>query len=95
MAYSGQRHGGAGTGSSSRQGNGLKGQASSVEFLGRGMVGMQLRDAKPDADDKRVSSVEWFLLLFDSLVTELIVPCLFSCVIPVVMNDCIVTSISM
>lgn len=54
MAYSGQRHaGGAGAGSSSRQGNGLKGQASSVEFLGRGMVGMQLRDAKPDADDER------------------------------------------
>ncbi|KAM0892833.1 hypothetical protein ACQ4PT_025495 [Festuca glaucescens] len=53
MAYSGQRHGGAGAGSSSRQGSGLKGQASSVEFLGRGMVGMQLRDAKPDADDER------------------------------------------
>ncbi|KAK1642423.1 hypothetical protein QYE76_060228 [Lolium multiflorum] len=53
MAYSGQRHGGAGVGSSSRQGSGLKGQASSVEFLGRGMVGMQLRDAKPDADDER------------------------------------------
>uniref|UniRef100_N1QZT1 non-specific serine/threonine protein kinase n=1 Tax=Aegilops tauschii TaxID=37682 RepID=N1QZT1_AEGTA len=53
MAYSGQRHAGA-AGSSSRQGNGLKGQASSVEFLGRGMVGMQLRDAKPDdADDER------------------------------------------
>ncbi|KAM3280051.1 hypothetical protein ACQJBY_047070 [Aegilops geniculata] len=53
MAYSGQRHAG-GAGSSSRQGNGLKGQASSVEFLGRGMVGMQLRDAKPDdADDER------------------------------------------
>ncbi|XP_044347525.1 shaggy-related protein kinase delta isoform X5 [Triticum aestivum] len=53
MAYSGQRHAGA-AGSSSRQGNGLKGQASSVEFLGRRMVGMQLRDAKPDdADDER------------------------------------------
>ncbi|KAM3318221.1 hypothetical protein ACQJBY_035768 [Aegilops geniculata] len=53
MAYSGQRHVGA-AGSSSRQGNGFKGQASSVEFLGRGMVGMQLRDAKPDdADDER------------------------------------------
>ncbi|KQK12204.1 shaggy-related protein kinase kappa isoform X1 [Brachypodium distachyon] len=51
MAYSGQRHGGAG--SSSRQGNGSKGQGSSVEFLGRGMVGMQLRDAKPDADDEK------------------------------------------
>ncbi|XP_044945864.1 shaggy-related protein kinase kappa-like isoform X1 [Hordeum vulgare subsp. vulgare] len=50
MAFSGQRHVGA-AGSSSRQGNGFKGQASSVEFLGRGMVGMQLRDAKPDADD--------------------------------------------
>jgi hypothetical protein len=36
----------------------LKGQASSVEFLGRGMVGMQLRDAKPDADDERVGFVE-------------------------------------
>ncbi|KAF7069242.1 hypothetical protein CFC21_074901 [Triticum aestivum] len=53
MAYSGQRHVGA-AGSSSRQGNGFKGQASSVEFLGRGMVGMQLRDAKPDdAHDER------------------------------------------
>ena len=52
MAYSGQRHGSAGAGSSSRQGSGLKGQASSVEFLGMGMVGMQLRDAKPDADDE-------------------------------------------
>ena len=38
---SGQRHAGAGAG-------------SSVEFLGRGMVGMQLRDAKPDADDEIV-----------------------------------------
>ena len=65
MAYSGQRHGGAVAGSSSRQGSGLKGQASSVEFLGRGMVGMQLRDAKPDADDERVGLVGWFLLLFD------------------------------
>jgi hypothetical protein len=35
----------------------LKGQASSVEFLGRGMVGMKLRDAKPDADDERVGFV--------------------------------------
>lgn len=69
MAYSGQRHaGGAGAGSSSRQGNGLKGQASSVEFLGRGMVGMQLRDAKPDADDERVGLVECFLLLLLCLI---------------------------
>ncbi|XP_062214020.1 shaggy-related protein kinase kappa-like [Phragmites australis] len=51
MAYSGQRHGGVGN--SSRPGNGFKGQASSVEFLGREMLEMQLRDAKPDADDER------------------------------------------
>ncbi|KAF8708742.1 hypothetical protein HU200_030128 [Digitaria exilis] len=51
MAYSGQRHGGVG--SSSRPGNGFKGPASSVEFLGREMLEMQLRDAKADADDER------------------------------------------
>lgn len=51
MAYSGQRHGGVG--SSSRPGNGFKGAANSVEFLGREMLGMQLRDAKPDTDDER------------------------------------------
>ncbi|XP_062212968.1 shaggy-related protein kinase kappa-like [Phragmites australis] len=51
MAYSGQRHGGVG--SSSRPGNGFKGQANSVEFLGREMLEMQLSDAKPDADDER------------------------------------------
>ncbi|RLN17059.1 shaggy-related protein kinase kappa-like [Panicum miliaceum] len=51
MAYSGQRHGGVG--SSSRPGNGFKGPASSVEFLGRGMLEMQLSDAKADADDER------------------------------------------
>ncbi|OEL33323.1 Shaggy-related protein kinase delta [Dichanthelium oligosanthes] len=51
MAYSGQRHGGVG--STSRPGNGFKGLASSVEFLGREILEMQLRDAKPDADDER------------------------------------------
>jgi len=51
MAYSGQRHGGVG--SSSRPGNGFKGPASSVEFLGRGVLEMQLSDAKADADDER------------------------------------------
>ena len=52
MAYSGQRHGGVG--SSSRPGNGFKGPANSVEFLGRGILEMQLSDAKADADDERV-----------------------------------------
>jgi hypothetical protein len=52
MAYSGQRH--AGVGSSSRPANGFKGAANSVEFLGREMLGMRLRDAKPDTDDERV-----------------------------------------
>jgi len=52
MAYSGQRYGGVG--SSSRPGNGFKGATNSVEFLGREMLGMQLRDAKPDTDDERV-----------------------------------------
>jgi len=51
MAYSGQRHGGVG--SSSRPGNGFKGPANSVEFLGRGILEMQLSDAKADADDER------------------------------------------
>ncbi|CAN6286218.1 unnamed protein product [Urochloa humidicola] len=51
MAYSGQRHGSVG--SSSRPGNGFKGPACSVEFLGREMLEMQLRDAKADADDER------------------------------------------
>ncbi|KAL5210788.1 hypothetical protein ABZP36_006411 [Zizania latifolia] len=51
MAYSGPRHGGVG--SSSRPGNGFKGAASSVEFLGREMLEMQLRDAKPDVDDEK------------------------------------------
>ncbi|RLN41273.1 shaggy-related protein kinase kappa-like [Panicum miliaceum] len=51
MAYSGQRHGGVG--SSSTPGNGFKGPASSVEFLGRGMLEMKLSDAKADADDER------------------------------------------
>ncbi|AQK61705.1 Shaggy-related protein kinase kappa [Zea mays] len=51
MAYSGQRH--AGVGSSSRPANGFKGAANSVEFLGREMLGMRLRDAKPDTDDER------------------------------------------
>jgi len=51
MAYSGQRHGGVG--SSSRPVNGFKGPASSVEFLGRGVLEMQLSDAKADADDER------------------------------------------
>ncbi|KAG8061730.1 hypothetical protein GUJ93_ZPchr0003g18002 [Zizania palustris] len=51
MAYSGPRHGGVG--SSSRPGNGFKDAASSVEFLGRGMLEMQLRDAKPDVDDEK------------------------------------------
>lgn len=52
MAYSVQRQGGVA--SSSRPVNGFKGAATSVEFLGREMLGMQLRDAKPDADDERV-----------------------------------------
>ena len=52
MAYSGQRHGSVG--SSSRPVNGFKGPASSVEFLGRGVLEMQLSDAKADADDERV-----------------------------------------
>ncbi|CAL4928322.1 unnamed protein product [Urochloa decumbens] len=51
MAYSGRRHGSVG--SSSRPGNGFKGPACSVEFLGREMLEMQLRDAKADADDER------------------------------------------
>jgi len=33
--------------------NGFKGPASSVEFLGRGVLEMQLSDAKADADDER------------------------------------------
>jgi glycogen synthase kinase 3 beta len=48
MAYSGQRRGGVG--SSSRPGSGFRG----VDFLGREIMEMQLRDAKPDADDERV-----------------------------------------
>lgn len=52
MAYYGQRHGAVG--SSSRPGNGFKGAPNSVEFLGREMLAMQLRDAKPDTDDERV-----------------------------------------
>jgi hypothetical protein len=59
MAYSGQRHGGVG--SSSRPGNGFKGAANSVEFLGREMLGMQLRDAKPDTDDERVGFFYFFI----------------------------------
>ncbi|KAL5218010.1 hypothetical protein ABZP36_018694 [Zizania latifolia] len=51
MAYFGPRHGGVG--SSSRTGNGFKDAASSVEFLGRGILEMQLRDAKPDVDDEK------------------------------------------
>ncbi|XP_006650875.1 shaggy-related protein kinase kappa-like [Oryza brachyantha] len=51
MAYSGLRHGGVG--SSSRPGHGLKGPANSVEILGREMLEMQLRDAKPDVDDEK------------------------------------------
>ncbi|WVZ61219.1 hypothetical protein U9M48_011129 [Paspalum notatum var. saurae] len=52
MSYSGQRHGAGG--SSSRPGSGFRGPpASSVEFLGREMLEMQLRDAKLDADDER------------------------------------------
>ncbi|KAG8098905.1 hypothetical protein GUJ93_ZPchr0013g37156 [Zizania palustris] len=52
MAQSGPRHGGVG--SSSRLGiNGFKGAASSVEFLGREMLEMQLRDAKPDTNDEK------------------------------------------
>nr|TKV90262.1 hypothetical protein SEVIR_9G017300v2 [Setaria viridis]TKV90263.1 hypothetical protein SEVIR_9G017300v2 [Setaria viridis] len=51
MAYSGQRH--RGVASSSRQGNGFEGSASSVEFLGREMLEMHLWDAKADADDER------------------------------------------
>ncbi|KAL6909414.1 hypothetical protein ACP4OV_001695 [Aristida adscensionis] len=51
MAYSRQRHGGFG--SSSSLGNGFKGPAGSVEFMGREMLEMQLREGKSDADDEK------------------------------------------
>jgi hypothetical protein len=64
MAYSGQRHGGVGSSSRARPGNGFKGPASSVEFLGREMLEMQLRDARADADDERVGL--YYCLIADS-----------------------------
>ncbi|GJN22704.1 hypothetical protein PR202_gb10299 [Eleusine coracana subsp. coracana] len=52
MAYSGQRHGGVG--SSARPGNRFnKGPSGSIDFLGREITEMQLRDSKSDADDER------------------------------------------
>jgi hypothetical protein len=38
-------------GSPQGQQNGFKEASNSVEFLGREMLGMQLRAAKPDTDD--------------------------------------------
>lgn len=50
MASAGLGHGGAG---SSRSANGLKVSSSSVEWLGKEMLEMRLRD-RVDTDDDRV-----------------------------------------
>lgn len=51
MASFGLGHGGAG---SSRSSNGFKGSSSSVDWLGKEMLEMRLRD-RLDPDDDRVS----------------------------------------
>jgi glycogen synthase kinase 3 beta len=66
MVYYGQRYGG--DGSSLRPANGFKEAANSVEFLGKKMLGMQLRAAKPDTDDERVGFYHSLISIWLKLV---------------------------
>ncbi|KAL0394513.1 UNVERIFIED_CONTAM: Shaggy-related protein kinase delta [Sesamum latifolium] len=61
------RHGGAG---SSRSANGFKVSSSSVDWLGREMLEMRLRD-RVDADDDRISVTLFDVLFVISFTTEI------------------------
>lgn len=61
MASASLGNGGVG---SSRSVNGFKGSSSSVDWLGREMLEMRLRD-KVDHDEDRVSSYKLELFIFD------------------------------
>lgn len=84
MAFASMGPGGVG---SSRTVNGFKGSSSSVDWLGREMLEMKLRD-KVEQDDERVSC---YILLINFRSFELL-PDLFMCSADL-MIDCQISSI--